>query len=89
MKDSLKEFIDTNRQAFDHLEPSNSSWNKIERNVPRKSRSLWNNVHVWRVAAMLSLGLSMYLFTAEQYTPISLRGKPPNYKANSRIWKIL
>jgi ABC-type multidrug transport system fused ATPase/permease subunit len=64
MKDSLKEFVDNNRQAFDHLEPSNSSWNKIERNVPGKSRSLWNNVNVWRVAAMLFLGLSIYLFTA-------------------------
>lgn len=64
MKDSLKEFIDTNRQAFDHLEPSDSNWNKIERNVPGKSRSLWNNVNVWRVAAILFLGLSIYLFTA-------------------------
>jgi hypothetical protein len=32
--------------------------------VPGKSMSLWNNVMIWRVAAMLFLGLSVYLFTA-------------------------
>lgn len=62
MKDSLKEFIDKHRLEFDHQEPSDSVWNKVKPNLPAKSISLWNNVILWRVAAMLFLSLSGYLF---------------------------
>lgn len=62
MKDSLKDFIDTHKEEFDHLEPTDSVWNKIKPNLPGRSISLWNNVMIWRLAAMLFLGLSVYLF---------------------------
>jgi len=63
MKDSLKKFIDEHRQEFDQREPSSHSWARIKSQLPGK-QSMWNNVIVWRVAAMLFLGLSIYLFSA-------------------------
>ncbi len=63
MKDSLKEFVDKNREAFDDREPSGQIWNRIKSNLPGKQVSMWNNIIPWRVAAMLFLGLSVYLFS--------------------------
>jgi len=63
MKDSLKEFIDKNRSEFDNREPSEQLWNRIKSSVPGRQVSLWENVMVWRVAAMLFLALSVYMFS--------------------------
>ncbi len=63
MKDSLKNFVDTNRTAFDDQEPSEKIWSNIESSLPQmKQGTLWNSVGVWRVAAVLFLGLSVYFF---------------------------
>lgn len=62
MKDSLKKFIDEHRQEFDQREPSSQGWARIKSQLP-SNQSMWNNVMVWRVAAVLFLGLSIYLFS--------------------------
>lgn len=63
MKDSLKEFINKNRSELDNREPSDQVWNRINAGLTGKKVSMWNNVMVWRMAAMLFLGLSVYLFS--------------------------
>ncbi len=60
MKDSLKDFIEQHRQVFDDKEPSDEAWKNIDRGVS-KPITLWSNVQVWRVAAILFLTLSTYL----------------------------
>jgi hypothetical protein len=67
-KDSLKKFVDENRSEFDHREPSENLWQRINANLPAKQISLWNNTMVWRVAAMLFLGLSVYLIAIQNVT---------------------
>lgn len=67
MKDLLKEFIDKNRAAFDNQTPDASVWNKIQSRLPgMKQVSLWNSLVLWRVAAVLFLGLSITLFFVNQ-----------------------
>lgn len=66
MKDSLKEFIGRNREAFDDKEPSDNTWRGIRASLG--SSSLWNSITLWRVAAMLLLGLSGYLFATKDST---------------------
>jgi hypothetical protein len=66
MKDSLKDFVDQNRDGFDNRQPQEVAWKKIESNLPDKSISLWNSVMIWRVAAILLFGVSGYLFFAPQ-----------------------
>lgn len=63
MKDSLREFIRRNRGDFDDMEPSENVWRKIGNNLDRPS--LWNSVALWRVAAVLFLGLSVYLLASK------------------------
>lgn len=70
MKDSLKEFIDKNRAAFDDKMPSERIWNKIAGQLPQmKVISLWNSVMLWRVAAVLFMGLSLVLFLSNAELP--------------------
>jgi hypothetical protein len=66
MKDSLKDFVERNRDGFDNKHPQDGAWKKIESNLPGKSISLWNSITVWRAAAILLLGVSGYLFFAPQ-----------------------
>jgi hypothetical protein len=67
MKDSLKNFIDSNRGAFDHREPSEKVWSKIETQLPKPISSWWQSVTIWRAAAILFMGLSGYLFVSGIY----------------------
>lgn len=63
MKDSLKDFIDKNREGFDVHTPPESAWRKIESALPRFSKQIFlNSVTFWRAAAIVLLGLSSYLF---------------------------
>ncbi len=63
MNDLLKEFIDKNRAALDNQTPGASVWNKIQSRLPgMKQVSLWNSLALWRVAAVLFMGLSITLF---------------------------
>lgn len=64
MRDSLKKFIETNREAFDNRVPSDKVWEGIESKLPRTS--LWNNLVLWRAAAILLLGVSGWLFFANK-----------------------
>jgi len=66
MKDSLKDFIDQHRAAFDDKRPSDFSWKKIERSIPRRV-ALWNNLSIWRAAAVLFLTISVYLLLSKSF----------------------
>lgn len=71
MKDSLKEFVDKNREAFDNKTPGENVWKKIEANLPRmKLASLWNSAALWRIAAVLFMGVSVILFLSKQDQPV-------------------
>ncbi len=62
MSDSLKDFIDTNREGFDDKTPSAKVWSTIEPTLPKmKQVSLWNSVSVWRAAALALFCLSVYI----------------------------
>ncbi len=67
MKDSLKDFVDQNREGFDDRQPRETSWRKIEDNLSGRSFSLWNSVSIWRVAAILLFGATSYLFLSQKY----------------------
>jgi hypothetical protein len=62
MKDQLEDFIRQNKAAFDDKEPSENVWTTIRRQL-FNTVSLWSSVTVWRVAAMVLLGLCIYLAT--------------------------
>lgn len=59
MKDSLKDFIDNNRQAFDNRVPSEKVWKGIESNLPQTT--WWHNITVWRAAAIILFCVSGFL----------------------------
>lgn len=64
MKDSLKDFIDTNREAFDNRVPSEKVWKGIQNDFPKTS--IWNNLTLWRAAAIIMFGVSGWLFFANK-----------------------
>ncbi len=71
MKDRLKDFIDKNRDEFDDKEPSERVWARVaadlRQGVPGKR---WmTSVSIWRAAAILFFGISVYLFTSNTSTP--------------------
>ncbi len=61
MKDSLSEFIKSNREEFDNKVPSNKVWGIIEKESLDRKILNWNSVLVWRAAAMAFFCLSIYL----------------------------
>ena len=70
MKDGLKNFVDKNRSAFDDQEPPEKIWKAIESSLPgMQQKSMWNSVSLWRAAAVLFLGLSVYFFMTRT-TPV-------------------
>lgn len=64
MKDPLKDFIDTNREAFDTRVPSEKVWNGIERDLSKTS--VWSSVTFWRAAALIMFGVSGWLFFTQK-----------------------
>src|SRR6478609_1142052 len=62
MSKSLEDFIKKNRDAFDDKEPSERVWNNIESTLEKKQRNVWDSVMLWRAAAILFMGLSVYFF---------------------------
>lgn len=62
MKQRLEDFIGQNREAFDDKEPGADVWRKVARELPSPHRRIWNNVVLWRAAAILFMGLSLYLW---------------------------
>lgn len=73
MKDSLKEFINQHRAEFDDREPSDRVWSKIQ-NATAKKRVL-NALSIWRAAAVIFFGLSLYLFTSQKQDVSRLQGE--------------
>lgn len=59
MKNQLEDFIRQNKAAFDDQEPSEKVWTNIRKNL--FTVSLWNSVGVWRAAAVVLLGLCIFL----------------------------
>jgi hypothetical protein len=67
MKDKLKDFINDNRAEFDNREPSDRVWEGISRNMQKgRGISIWTSVAVWRTAAVLFFGLSLYLMVSDR-----------------------
>jgi hypothetical protein len=60
MKDQLEDFIRQNKGAFDDKQPADKNWRKISENIFTTS-SLWNSVSIWRAAAVILLGVCIYL----------------------------
>jgi hypothetical protein len=67
MSKKLEEFIQKNREQFDDRTPRASVWNRIEENLWDKPVPLWNNVVMWRAAAVLLLALSGYLYASRPH----------------------
>jgi|SRR5690606_612545 hypothetical protein len=61
MKERIEDFIRRNRDAFDDQQPAETIWNGISEKLLSKRPSLWNRLSVWRAAAVLFMGLSLYL----------------------------
>lgn len=72
MKKSLEDFIRQNKEAFDQHTPSERVWQNIESNMSGH-RSWWNSVTLWRVAAVVLLALSSYLFLTRSGAPLPSR----------------
>jgi hypothetical protein len=69
MKDSLKKFVQQNREAFDDQMPPENTWSKIENALPKKLNHIfWNSVSLWRAAAIIFFGLSAYLLVSKSYS---------------------
>src|SRR5688572_14245744 len=60
MKESLENFIRQNKSGFDDKEPSEKVWTKIN-NTLFNTHSLWNSIVIWRAAAVVLLGVCVYL----------------------------
>ncbi|HQQ96351.1 MAG TPA: hypothetical protein PLX35_03770 [Cyclobacteriaceae bacterium] len=61
MKNGLNEFVNRNRDEFDSRVPADRVWNRISFSMGF-GFSWWNNVALWRAAAVLMMGLSLFLF---------------------------
>jgi hypothetical protein len=70
MDDSLKNFVNQHREEFDDKKPSEKVWTSIDKQLTGKKETLWSNVMIWRVAAMLFLSLSVYLMVSKNPTPL-------------------
>lgn len=66
MSDKLKDFIKAHRDEFDNREPADRVWHEIQKELPGKGRgtvkAIWSSVSIWRAAAVIFFGLSLYLF---------------------------
>lgn len=60
MSKRIEDFVQQNREAFDDREPSDKVWKGVERNL-LSARTLWNQVTLWRAAAIVFMALSAYL----------------------------
>lgn len=72
MKDSLKDFIDANREGFDNRVPTEDLWPGIARGIGKQSPGLWHSVQLWRAAAAVLFVVTAALL-AMQYQGASGR----------------
>jgi hypothetical protein len=71
-KDHLDKFILSNRDAFDDKEPPVSVWENIQSTLhpQRKTGGWWNELVLWRAAAVVFFALSAYLlFPGQKEAP--------------------
>ncbi|HEY4655171.1 MAG TPA: hypothetical protein VIH22_11695 [Cyclobacteriaceae bacterium] len=61
MKQRLEDFIRQNRDAFDDKKPDEKVWRGVASALPATRKPVWNNVSMWRAAAILFMALSVYL----------------------------
>jgi len=61
MSDRLEEFIKANRDSFDDREVPEAAWENIRKTLPAKPSAWYDNLTLWRAAAMLFMALSIYL----------------------------
>jgi hypothetical protein len=61
MKDQLEDFVRQNKERFDDQEPSEKVWKTISNRL-FNTHSLWNSLSLWRAAAVVLLGLCVYLW---------------------------
>lgn len=61
MKDQLEDFVRQNKEAFDDKEPSTRVWKSIREKL-FSTETLWNSLVLWRAAAVVLLGLCVYLW---------------------------
>ncbi|HMJ68553.1 MAG TPA: hypothetical protein VK508_06650 [Cyclobacteriaceae bacterium] len=70
MSDKLKDFIKNHRDEFDNREPSDRVWEGVQKGISGteggKIKSLWTSVSIWRAAAVIFLGLSVYLYFGQK-----------------------
>ncbi|MDR2273933.1 MAG: hypothetical protein LBF27_23700 [Sphingobacterium sp.] len=73
MRDNLKDFVNANRDGFDHREPSADLWNKIkpqivppveEKTAEKKIRPLWQWMSI--AAAILMIGVAALVIFNQQ-----------------------
>ena len=64
MEDTLKNFIESHRQEFDDKQPAGSVWSKIQSRLTESVKGNSITMQVWRAAAVLFFGLSVYLMIA-------------------------
>jgi hypothetical protein len=62
MKTRFEKFVEVNKAAFDDKAPAERVWQKIYANLFDKEDAVWNSVGLWRAAAIVLLGISIYLF---------------------------
>ena len=66
-KDVFEKFVCDHRDQFDDKLPSERIWGRISSALfGTNSVSPWNSISLWRAAAALLLGLSLYLFFYKQ-----------------------
>jgi hypothetical protein len=61
MSDQLEDFIKANRDRFDDKEAPESVWKNIRRTLPVPSKPWYDNLLLWRAAAVIFMALSLYL----------------------------
>jgi uncharacterized protein HemX len=67
MKEQFEKFVASRRHEFDDKNTPDGVWGRIASALFReRSTSLWNSVSTWRIAAVILLGLSVYLFFEKQ-----------------------
>lgn len=86
--DNLKKYIDSNREEFDHLEPSRELFLKLEKDIkafpsPPITKKLWASKTIWAAASITIIITGLYFLTLTKPETNSPKTVIANKKANS------
>jgi len=82
-KDTFEKFVLEHRDEFDDKSPAEKTWRGISASLFGSKRySPWNSIFLWRAAAVILMGTSVYLFFNKQ-----LPHKEVNPQANQQDFK--